>query len=90
MFEDHNDTVYEVISSANLLDQALLNELNDSHLSTGKSLADAIVDSGTVERSIILSSIADYLGYDYLETVPSSIPEDVYSSMKANVNLVDL
>ncbi|MGC6423581.1 MAG: GspE/PulE family protein [Lentimonas sp.] len=85
MFEDHNDTVYEVISSANLLDQALLNELNDSHLSTGKSLADAIVDSGTVERSIILSSIADYLGYDYLETVPSSIPEDVYSSMKANV-----
>lgn len=85
MFEDHNDTVYEIISSAALLDKAQLDELNESHLHTGKSLADAVVDSGVVERSAILSAIADYLGYDFLEEVPSSIPEDVYSTMKAAV-----
>ncbi len=85
MFEDHNDTVYEIISSAALLDQAQLDELNESHLHTGKSLADAVVDSGVVERAAILSAVADYLGYDFMEEVPSTIPEDVYSSMKANV-----
>ncbi len=85
MFEDHNDTVYEIISSAALLDKAQLDELNESHLHTGKSLADAVVDSGVVERSAILSAIAEYLGYDFLDEVPASIPEDVYSTMKANV-----
>ncbi|MEN8863111.1 MAG: ATPase, T2SS/T4P/T4SS family [Lentimonas sp.] len=85
MFEDHNDTVYEIISSAALLDKAQLDELNESHLHTGKSLADAVIDSGLVERSAILSAIAEYLGCDFLDEMPSSIPEDVYSTMKANV-----
>lgn len=85
MFEDHNDTVYEIISSAGLLDKAQLDELNETHLTSGKSLADAVVDSGVVERSAILSAVADFLGYDFLEETPSKIPEEVYSTMKAAV-----
>jgi type IV pilus assembly protein PilB len=85
MFEDHNDTVYEIISSAGLLDKAQLDELNETHLASGKSLADAVVDSGVVERSAILSAVADFLGYDFLDEIPSTIPEEVYSTMKAAV-----
>jgi len=85
MFEDHNDTIYEIINSSALVDKGQLDELNESHLSSGKSLADAVVDSGVVERSAILSAVADFLGYDFLEEVPASIPENVYSTMKAEV-----
>ncbi|MGJ8639147.1 MAG: GspE/PulE family protein [Opitutaceae bacterium] len=85
MFEDHNETVYDIISSADLLDRAQLDELNESHLHTGKSLADAVVDSGVVERSAILSAVADYLGYDFLDEVPSSLPEGVHAALKASV-----
>ncbi|ADE54466.1 GspE/PulE family protein [Coraliomargarita akajimensis] len=85
MFEDHNDTIFEIIKSTELLDDSQLNELNESHLHTGKSLADAVVDSGLVERSAILSAVADYLGYEYIGDPPSEIPEYVASSVRASV-----
>lgn len=85
MFEDHNDTIYEIISAASLLDKAQLDELNETHLHTGKSLADAVIDSGVVERSAILSAVADYLGCDYLGDPPSAIPEAVAATVRASV-----
>ena len=85
MFEDHNDTVYEIIKSAKLLDAAQLDELNESHLHTGKSLADAVVDAGVVERSAILMAIAGYLGYEFLEIPPRTIPEEVASAVRSSV-----
>jgi type IV pilus assembly protein PilB len=85
MFEDHNDTVYEIIKSADLLDENQLDELNESHLHTGKSLADAVIDSGLVERGSILEAIANFLGYDYLESPPKSVDEGLAQSVKASV-----
>jgi type IV pilus assembly protein PilB len=85
MFEDHNDTVYEIIKSAELLDIAQLDELNESHRNTGKSLADSVIDSGTVERSVILHAIAEYLGYEFIDTPPSTIAEEVAATVRANV-----
>jgi len=85
MFEDHNDTVHEIIKSAELLDLVDLEELNESHLHTGKSLADAVIDSGMVQRSTLLSAVAAYLGYTYQETPPSSIPPEVAAAIKASM-----
>jgi type IV pilus assembly protein PilB len=85
MFEDHNDTVYEIIKGANLLEPAQLDELNESHLHTGKSLADAVIDSGVVERGQVLTAVAEYLGYEYLATPPSKVEEDIASNLRASV-----
>ena len=84
MFEDHNDTVYEIIKGANLLEPAQLDELNESHLHTGKSLADAVIDSGVVERGQILAAVAEYLGYEYLATPPNKVEEDIASCVRAS------
>ena len=85
MFEDHNDTVYEIIKGANLLEPAQLDELNESHLHTGKSLADAVIDSGVVKREQILAAVAEYLGYEYLATPPNKVEENVASTVRASV-----
>lgn len=85
MFEDHNDTIYEIIKNLEMLTDEQLDELNASHLSTGKSLVNAVIDAGLIERPAILQAIAEYLGYDYLEEIPANIPESVSSSMRANV-----
>ncbi len=85
MFEDHNDTVYEIIKGAKLLDDAQLDEINESHLHTGKSLADAVIDSGVVERGPILEAIAGFLGYEYLDTLPKTIDEAVAASIQPSV-----
>lgn len=85
MFEDHNDTVYEIIKGAQLLDQAQLDEINESHLHTGKSLADAVIDSEVVDRPQILEAIAGFLGYEYLEKAPSSVSDEVAGAIRASV-----
>ncbi|WP_269527203.1 GspE/PulE family protein [Coraliomargarita parva] len=85
MFEDHNDTVYEILKSTELLDQSQLDEMNETHLHTGKSLADVAIDSAVVERTAILSAVADYLGYEYVGDPPTSIPEEVASTVRASV-----
>lgn len=85
MFEDHNDTIYDIIKSSKLLTDEQLDELNESHLNTGKSLVNAVIDAGLIERPAILQAIAEYLGYDYLEEVPANVPESASSSMRANV-----
>jgi type IV pilus assembly protein PilB len=85
MFEDHNDTVYEIIKGANLLEPAQLEELNESHLHTGKSLADAVIDSEVVDREQVLAAVAEYLGYEYLATPPNKVEEDIASIVRASV-----
>ena len=85
MFEDHNDTIYEIIKGANLLEPAQLEELNESHLHTGKSLADAVIDSEVVDREQILAAVAEYLGYEYLATPPNKVEEDIASTVRASV-----
>ena len=84
MFEDHNDTVYEIIKGANLLEPAQLDELNESHLHTGKSLADAVIDSEVVERGQILAAVAEYLGYEYLATPPNKVEENIAGCVRAS------
>jgi type IV pilus assembly protein PilB len=85
MFEDHNDTVYEIIKSAELLDLAQLNELNESHIHTGNSLADSVIVSGAVERSALLHAVAVYLGYEFIDNPPKSISEELAAVVRPNV-----
>lgn len=85
MFEDHNDTVYDIISSAELLEKNQLDEINESHLHTGKSLAEAVVDSGLIERGQLLEAVAQYLGYEYLAEIPSTVSPEVAATVRASV-----
>lgn len=79
MFEDHNDTIYEIIKSTGLIAPAELEDMMASLIETGKSLAEALIDTGIVERTALLSIIADYLGYTYQEKLPDSTPGRVAS-----------
>ncbi|QYY34539.1 type II secretion system ATPase GspE [Ruficoccus sp. ZRK36] len=85
MFEDHNDTIHEILRQSEQLDAAQLEEINNAHLATGKSLAEAVIDSGLIERAELLEMIADYLQYEYLPVPPQSIPEDVARLVKPAV-----
>ena len=87
MFEDHNDILHEIIKSSDLITQPELEELMDSLTETGKSLADALIDTGIVERTSLLSIIADYLGYNYKENLPDSTPSGVASVISSETAL---
>lgn len=85
MFEDHNQSIYEIFRERGDLTPAQLDELNQAHINTGKSLADELIDSGLVERQVLLRHVADSLRYEFLESVPQSVERDVSQILKASV-----
>ena len=82
MFEDHNSAIYDVVLSAKLLSKDQLDELNETHISTGNSLADAIVGSGLVEKGKLLEAVANDLGYKYEPILPANIADSVYKQLR--------
>lgn len=76
MFEDHNDIVYEIVKESGEIEPVQLEEINNSHIVTGKALAEAIVDAGLMERRHLLSLVAEYLNYEYLPEPPESIDDE--------------
>lgn len=82
MFEDHNSAIYDVVLSAKLLTKDQLDELNETHISTGNSLADAIVGSGLVEKGKLLEAVANDLGYKYEPILPANIADSVYKQLR--------
>jgi type IV pilus assembly protein PilB len=85
MFEDHNDTIYEILRDGEFISKEQLDELNETHIHTGKDLASVVVDSGLIERSTLLEAVADYLGYTYMESPPKVIEESLARSIKRSV-----
>lgn len=85
MFEDHNDTIYEILRDGEFLTKEQLEEFNETHVHTGKDLASVVVDSGVIERSTLLEAVADYLGYEYMESPPKVIDEALSRSIKRSV-----
>ncbi len=85
MFEDHNNTIYDVLLTAGLLSKDQLDELNETHLSTGKSLADAVIDSELIDKQNLLEAIAKDLKYEFEPIPPASIREDIYRQLRANL-----
>lgn len=85
MFEDHNQSIYDIVQERSDLTPAQLEELNQAHINTGKSLADELIDSGLVARGDLLRYVADALQYEYIESVPHSVERDITQVMKASV-----
>ncbi|WP_269540569.1 GspE/PulE family protein [Cerasicoccus fimbriatus] len=85
MFEDHNDTIYEILQESNLIDTAQLDDLNQAHINTGKALAEEAIDSELIDRNELLQLVADYLQYEYLETPPERIDQEIVESVKPSV-----
>ena len=85
MFEDHNATIQEVLAEARVLSREQLDELHQAHLATGKSVAEAVLDAGLIERGALLEAIARYLQCEYVIRPPERIDDAVLRLVPAHV-----
>mgnify|MGYP000544811405 CR=1 FL=1 len=85
MFEDHNSTILEIVAASNLISKEQLDEINETHLKTGVSLADAIISSGLISKGQLLKAIADSLGYEYMPTLPNEISPELARQLRPPV-----
>jgi type IV pilus assembly protein PilB len=81
MFASHNPAIYDFLKEQRLVDPAQLDELNEEHKATGKSLADVAIDLGLVEKGELLRRIAGQLGYDFLGDLPAQFPGDAIAAI---------
>ncbi|MDR2513103.1 MAG: GspE/PulE family protein [Puniceicoccales bacterium] len=75
MFDDHNESIKEVVLSAQLLDIVEVEEEWNAHIQTGKSFADTLTDAGLLERNDILKALATHLHTEFLPP-PLERPEE--------------
>ncbi|MDR1817522.1 MAG: Flp pilus assembly complex ATPase component TadA [Puniceicoccales bacterium] len=71
MFEDHSETIRDIVAEAGLLGEDQIEELWETHIATGKSFADALTDSDLVSREQLLQTIAAH------QRVPYYPPENI-------------
>ena len=88
MFEDHNDSIYEILKSAPNIDSALLMELRENFIQTGKSLADSSIDGDLLKREELLKMSADYLDCEYDNDLPEFVPTELAERLTPSVALM--
>ena len=82
MFDDHSDSLRDIARSHHLVSEVQDAELWENHLSSGKSYADLLVDSGIADRPAILQAVADALGVPFYAAVPSEVDPEVTRALK--------
>ena len=88
MFEDHNDSIYEILKSAPNIDSTLLLELSENFIQSGKSLADSVIERDLLKRDELLEMSAQYLNYDYTNILPEYIPSDLSDILSPSIALM--
>ncbi len=88
MFEDHNDSIYEILKKAADITPMQLAELNESFIQSGKSLANAVIDSGYLNREDLFGMVADYLDSDYEPLIPEFVDSELAKILKPSVALM--
>jgi len=85
MFEDHNSAIVDILQKSSQFNAAQLDELQQTAQTTGKSLADTVIDANLVEKPALLKMVAEFLQMEYMGEVPHSIDEAVAKSIKPGV-----
>lgn len=85
MFEDHNDTVADILLDGGHITAEQLEEFRAMHESTGKSLAEEVLDAEVMNRHDMLEAIAGFLQYEYMPVLPEVIDEIIVHAVSSAV-----
>jgi type IV pilus assembly protein PilB len=84
MFEDHNIAIHDVLKETGRFSEVQLNEFNETHLNTGKSLANIAIDSDLITKEELLQGIAAFLHLEYEPKVPTNLEQQTLRLIKAD------
>lgn len=82
MFEDHNDTLREIVAQAGFAPAAQIDELWEAHHNTGKPFADTLIDAGLADRTAVLEAVARHVGTEFMSVPPDTIDPTLLRLLK--------
>lgn len=85
MFKEHNSTIYELFLDLEGIDLDKIDELEENARENGEALADLLVEEGIVTIDQLMQLIAEYLNYDYSDTVPEELDPEMMLSLDEEI-----
>lgn len=85
LFADHNSLIFEILEKSARLRPEELAELRATHTQTGKSLAEAVLEGGIVERRELFCLVAAFTGMRFFDAVPSAVPSGLRDVLSAHL-----
>ena len=85
LLADHNSLVFEVLEKRAGLEPGRLDDLQATHVQTGKPLAEVAVSAGVLERGELLRLVADYERLRYFAEVPPAPPPALREAVPASL-----
>lgn len=77
MYSSHNQAVYDLCRIHGLIDVASLDRLQAKAREGEQSLANLVVEEGSISRGSFLDTVASYLGIERLRDAPYDIPTEL-------------
>ncbi len=75
MFEDHNETIIDLLRSSEAVSDEQLGAVREEASTTGKSVAAIAIDNELLSREDLLESLAEMIGSTYVRDVPPQVGE---------------
>lgn len=85
MLEAQSLSLYECLKERQAVDETTLDELFQESQMSGTSLADALLEKDILAKEDLLQHIAEYLGWEYVEHVPESVPDDLLDLVQGSL-----
>ena len=85
MFEDYNTVIYEILKEKGSLSREQVDKLNQWMNQPQCILADQAVNNNLIELNTLLKLIAEYLGYEFIKTIPHNINPSILELIGADI-----
>jgi type IV pilus assembly protein PilB len=85
MFEGHNQAIHDLLAAQRLVAPDLLAEAAAACKVTGKPLARALVELGTLDSARLWQAVAGHLGCTWQDPLPATLPDEVASQLNAEL-----
>ena len=85
MFEDHNDTILDILKESGYVDEEYTQQLMDELEQSGKSIADLVIDMQVLDKNTLLQLIAGFLQQPYIEKISTDIDEQITRTINSSM-----
>jgi len=79
------DMILDVMLTNGIVDAAAVDDIQDEHQRTGKSIRDVLIDSGYIAEDDLLGMLGAHYDYEVVNLAAADITPEIAASIKGTV-----
>ncbi len=85
MFEGHDGALFDLLAARGRIENGRLEQAREECRSTGRALADVLLELGLIEKPSLLGAVAAHFGADHAEILPAVLPGEILALVDAGL-----